>query len=76
MRPGDMLPPMAELDAILTTEELLEETKAIIDRNIKPLFNETIYKKEVVGQLKSRQAEIKKILKKKVKFTDDDEPVL
>jgi hypothetical protein len=43
-----------------------------LDRNIKPLFNEAIYKKEVTNELKSRQDETKKLLKKKVKFIDED----
>lgn len=64
---------MAEIDAMLSTNELLDETKAILDRNIKPLFNEAIYKKEVTNALKSRQDEIKKLLKEKVKFIDDDQ---
>ena len=73
MKLGDMLPPMAEIDAMLSTNELLDETKAILDRNIKPLFNEAIYKKEVRNALESRHDEIKKLLKKKVKFIDENE---
>lgn len=73
MKPGDMLPLMSELDAILTTDELLDETKAILDMNIKPFFNEAVHKIEVVDKLKSRQDEIQELLKKKVKFIDEDE---
>jgi hypothetical protein len=64
--------PMAELDAMLTTEQLLDETKAIIDRNIKLLFNEAIYKKEVTSKLKPTQDEINRLLRKNVIFFDTD----
>ena len=72
MKPGDMLPPMSELDAILSTDRLLDETKKLLDANIKPLFDEAIYKKEVTNKLKYRQDEVKKLLQKKVKFLDDE----
>lgn len=73
MKSGDMLPPMSETDAMLSTNQLIDETKAILDRNIKPLFDEAIYKKEVVNKLKPRQEEIKKLLKKKVKLLEEEE---
>lgn len=72
MKPGDMLPPMSELDAILSTDRLLDETKKLLDANIKPLFDEAIYKKEITNKLKYRQDEVKKLLQKKVKFLDDE----
>ena len=72
MKEGDMLPPMSELDAIPSTDELLDETKAILDENIKPFFNKAIHKREVVDKLKSKQDEIRELLKKKVKFIEDD----
>jgi hypothetical protein len=56
---------MAELDAILTIDELLDETKDILDRNIAPFFDEAIYKENVTDQLKPKQKEIEKILTRK-----------
>jgi hypothetical protein len=61
---------------MLSTNELLDETKAILDRNIKPFFDEAIHKTEVTNALKSRQKEIKNLLKDKVKeieIEDDEE---
>jgi hypothetical protein len=74
MKPGDILPPMSELDAMLTTNELLDKTKAILDTNIKPLFNDAIHKREVTDKLQPKQDEVREFLKKKVKFTDEYDP--
>ena len=35
-------------------------------------FNKAIHKREVVDKLKSKQDEIRELLKKKVKFIEDD----
>jgi hypothetical protein len=72
MKPGDILPPMAELDAMLSTNGLLDETKAILDENISPFFNEAIYQQEVTDTLQTRKNEVTEFLEMKVKFLDDN----
>ncbi|HET7284534.1 MAG TPA: hypothetical protein VFI70_07595 [Nitrososphaeraceae archaeon] len=62
-----------KLLSILTTDELLDETKDILDRNIAPFFDEAICKENVTDQLKPKQKEIEKILNKKVKFLKDED---
>lgn len=58
---------------MLTTDELLDETKAILDAAIAPFFDEEIHEREVVDQLKPKQDEIDELLKKKVNFIEDDD---
>jgi hypothetical protein len=70
MKPGDILPPMAELDAMLSTNELLDETKAILDENISPFFNEAIYQQDVIDTLQTRKNEVTEFLETKVRFLD------
>jgi hypothetical protein len=72
MKPGYILPPTAELDAMLSTNELPDETKAILDENISPFFNEIIYQQEVTDTLQTRKNELTEFLEMKVKFLDDD----
>lgn len=72
MKPGDILPPTTELDAMLSTNELLDETKAILDENISPFFTEIIYQQEVTDTLQTRKNELTEFLEMKVKFLDDD----
>jgi hypothetical protein len=73
MQPGDKLPPMAELDAMMVTEELLSETTKILNEALKPLFDEKIYKRRVKYAIKSKRDEVKKLLEKKVIFLEDED---
>jgi hypothetical protein len=70
IKPGDKLPPMAEMDALVTTDELLNEIKRLITNNISPLFNKPIYRNEVELKLEPERERIRKMLNKRIKFTD------
>jgi hypothetical protein len=71
MKPGDRLPPIAELAALLSTDTLLEVTRRLVTQTVEPLFDKRLYNR-LQSDINIDKAEIKGMLNDKVKFLSGD----
>lgn len=72
MKPGDRLPPIAELAALLSTDTLLEETRRLVTQAVEPLFNRRLYNK-LQKDIEVDRVSIREMLNNKVMFLDKED---